>query len=118
MPSELSPQTVEELRLKEKQTPFETEELLLFERSQTLKDREWHNQLQLKKLEFEREQRTQFELKKLEFARESERERREYEMRKLELELEAKKVEASRSVQLMQSFDVGWNIKIHFVSGM
>lgn len=64
MPSELSPQTAEELMLKEKQTMFETEELL-FERSQTLKDREWQNQLQLKRLEFEREQRTQFELKKL-----------------------------------------------------
>lgn len=93
---ELSSQTEEELTLKEKQTQFETEELL-FERSQTLKHREWQNQLLLKRLEFERERdRTQFELKKLEFAHESEHERREYEMRKLEHELEAKKVEASR----------------------
>lgn len=62
-------------------------------------------------LEQERE-RTQFELKKLEYARESEREYRQHEMRKLELELEVKKAEASKSVQVVHSFDVGRNIKM------
>lgn len=99
----------------EKQTQFETERLS-FEATQALEDREWGKRLQLKKLELEQErERTQFELKKLEYARESEREHRQYEMRKLELELEVKKAEASKSVQVVRSsfeFDVGRNIKM------
>lgn len=99
---------------KEKQTQFETERLT-FEMTQRLKEREWEKQFQLKKLEFEAErERTQVELKKLEYARENEREQREYEMKKLELELEleTKKAETSKSIQGVQTFDVGRNLKM------
>lgn len=54
-----------------------------------------------------------FELKNVEYARKSECEQRQYEMRKLDLELEVKKAEANKSVQVVQSsFEVGRNIKM------